>query len=391
MLKTGNSYKELFRLKKGDTIPVFYGKNKQLYRISPENLVSDLDNRLKILENNEYKVTYFQVIDSSTGTAGSFPFPTNSTLVTNGQDGNAALSTLNGNSYPEGRSPKETNETPITANLTAVAGNGDWVSSNTYTDPVGIIFQLIILGKDLSNLDSDYILDFYNIDQKYDNIKIFGEEFTGDGSSNQFDLTGAIANASFVEGSWDNLNIINFTTGGEIYPIPARTGTGAGRAIYNKPFGETEDPAFEKIVTIFQTGPTVTLQFPPILGELFTIWYGYKLKEDDNLGNTYFKPDVTAISEAGYAYVKERFLNRPVPQNINLNSSLSNVTRTFAGGKTTWEVTHTLDSLDIRVQNILISNNETVELNVIRTSTTTVEIEVLGDVADNTYKTLIRL
>ena len=385
MLKNGSAYKEIFRLKKGDTVPVFYGKDKQLYRISPEALVGGLDERLKILENNEYKVTYFEIIDASAGTSGSFPLPTNTTLYENGWEGNAFLSTINGDNYPDGKTPKESDGTPISANISVLGGTASWNGTNTYSDPIAIIYQLTVLGKDLNNLDIDYVLDFYNTDNKYDNIKVFGEEFVGDGTSS-FTLTGAVANATFVEGSWDEANIMPLL---EVYMFPARTDV--GRAIYNKTFAEAEDPAFEKIVTVFQAGATITFNEPPILGEPFTIWYGYKLEDTDNLGNTYYRQDTTAPQEAGYPYVRDRFANRPVPFNVDLINTDPNVVRAVVGGRTTWTVTHTFATRDVRVE---VYNNggdyDTQFLTIKRPTINTVVIEGAGTIADNSFKASIR-
>lgn len=386
MLKNGSAYKEIFRLKKGDTVPVFYGKDKQLYRINPENLVGGLDERLKILENNEYKVTYFEIIDASAGTSGSFSLPTNTTLYENSWEGNAFLSTINGDSYPDGKTPKESDGTPISANINVLGGTANWSGTNTYADPIAIIFQLTVLGKDLNNLNIDNVLDFYNTDIKYDNIKMFGEDFVGNGSS-VFTLTGAVSNATFVEGSWDVANIIPIA---EVYIFPAYTGM--GRAIYNKQLNESEDPNFEKIFAVFQVGGVITFTDAPIIGEPFTIWYGYNLKDEDNLGNTYYKQDTTAPQEAGYPYVQERFKVRPLALNVDLNSADANITRAVVGGRTTWTITHPFATRDLRVELMSLGGNyDTQFLNIRRPTINTVEVEAMGNIANNSFRASIKV
>jgi len=99
---TGKLFKELKEITVKDFIKVFYGRHKDPYIISVETFqdglgLTDLNERLENLENNVYKVTYYEIIDISTSTTGSITMPDEASVVTTAFDGNAVLSTLNGN------------------------------------------------------------------------------------------------------------------------------------------------------------------------------------------------------------------------------------------------------------------------------------------------------
>jgi len=158
MLKNGNAYKEILRLKDGDTVPVFYGKKKELYRISVPNLTAFLIDRIENLENNVYKITYFEVIDISSGTSGSISIPQGATVLQESFETGAILSTLNTQGYPAGQTPTDGGGNPITANLD---GMGNWNSNDVYPDPVALIYQFEIKAIDFSNVVVANIIDLY--------------------------------------------------------------------------------------------------------------------------------------------------------------------------------------------------------------------------------------
>jgi hypothetical protein len=390
MLKTGNAYTEIFQLKDGDTVPVFYGKDKQLYRVSPDVLGGGLRERVEILENNVYKATYFEIIDASEGTSGSFQLPANAILVTEEFPGGAVTTGLGPNNYPDGEPTYDTDGDILTANLTLDTLVGDtwtvnWSSSGNTAGPVALVFQIITTAENWSDINIANVIDYYLQRDRYDGLVVFCEEFVGDGITSVFTLTGNVANASFASGAWDAANIQSHNE--KLMQVAL---TGAARAIYNKPFSQIEDYDFQKIVPLFNVGPTVTLQYAPVAGDNFQICYWYLLNKEDDLNDSYYRPDVTALAEAGYPYVLQRFGNRPLPQNTDLDSALPNVTRVFAGGRTTWTVTHTLNR-NIRVQTFEIATGETVGLTVTRVSTTVVTISALGNIPDGTYRALIRV
>jgi hypothetical protein len=158
MLKNGNSYREIFSLRDGDTVPVFYGKKKELYRISLENLNSFLINRIENLENNVYKITYFEVIDISAGTSGTISIAPGATILKESFETGGILSTLNTEGYPEGQTPTDGAGSAITANLDSL---GNWNANDVYPDPVALIYQFEIKAVDFSNVITSNIIDLY--------------------------------------------------------------------------------------------------------------------------------------------------------------------------------------------------------------------------------------
>ncbi len=75
---------------------------------------------------------------------------------------------------------------------------------------------------------------------------------------------------------------------------------------------------------------------------------------------------------------------------VDLNGAgEATVTRTFAGGKTTWTVTHSLNTLDIQVEVKEISTGETVETDVVSNGVNAVDIVVNGNKADGLYRVVI--
>ena len=75
---------------------------------------------------------------------------------------------------------------------------------------------------------------------------------------------------------------------------------------------------------------------------------------------------------------------------VDLDSALSNVTRTVAGGRTLFEVTHNLNTLDIMVEIWRISDGRTLSWRVDRTGVNTVELSRAGTVADGLHRVKIK-
>ena len=75
---------------------------------------------------------------------------------------------------------------------------------------------------------------------------------------------------------------------------------------------------------------------------------------------------------------------------VDLNGAgEASVVRTFAGGKTTWTVTHSLNTLDVQVEVKEIATGETVGTDVIENTINSTDIVVNGNVADNLYRVVI--
>lgn len=137
-------------------------------RIAGDNA---LNNRTSILENNEYKITYFEIV---TGTSGSLAIPTGATINEGefGASGNAVLSKIDGSNKPTIESPKDISGNVVTVSLNT---DGSWVTSAAYTDiSVAIIYSVRIKAVDYPNLT------YANIVGEPEDIGTVSEYYRGD-------------------------------------------------------------------------------------------------------------------------------------------------------------------------------------------------------------------
>jgi hypothetical protein len=113
--------------------------------------------RVTILENNEYKVTYYEVIQ---GTSGTLVVPSQGTINSDefGLSGNAILSKIDANNKPTYESPTTVSGAAVTASLNVLTGA--WVASGVYTDPnVALIYSIKIKAIYYSNLTYNNIIE----------------------------------------------------------------------------------------------------------------------------------------------------------------------------------------------------------------------------------------
>lgn len=75
--------------------------------------------------------------------------------------------------------------------------------------------------------------------------------------------------------------------------------------------------------------------------------------------------------------------------NIDLDSAESSVVRVFAGGRTTYTVTHGLNSLDVTAEVVKLSNGRKVGLRVDCTGVNIIEVSRSGNSPDGVYRILI--
>lgn len=75
--------------------------------------------------------------------------------------------------------------------------------------------------------------------------------------------------------------------------------------------------------------------------------------------------------------------------NVDLDSAESSVTRVVAGGRTTFEATHNLNTLDIKPEVFRLSNGRTIGWRIERTGVNTVEASRSGNVADGLFRIVI--
>ncbi len=74
---------------------------------------------------------------------------------------------------------------------------------------------------------------------------------------------------------------------------------------------------------------------------------------------------------------------------IDLDSSSPLVTRVFSGGRTTFTVTHALNTLDIKPQVFRLSDGRTIGFRAERTGVNTVEVSRNGNIADGLFRLVI--
>jgi len=118
------------------------------------------ENRITILENNEYKITYFTEISDSTGT---ITIPTGATILLDQLQGgvDAYVCTIQ-NGQPTGDFPQT--GLGVTVDVTSFDALGNYTLSDTPSGyPVALIYILKIKAKDYSNLDITKILDLEDI------------------------------------------------------------------------------------------------------------------------------------------------------------------------------------------------------------------------------------
>ncbi len=117
---------------------------------------SDLAGRIAILENNVYKITYYEIIS---GASGSLTIPTGATINAYEFSGaNCILSEIDVNNKPTWVSPTTVGGTVVTASLNT--GTGAWVKSGvTVSANVALIYSINIKGIDYANLNNFYIIE----------------------------------------------------------------------------------------------------------------------------------------------------------------------------------------------------------------------------------------
>lgn len=127
-------------------------KQKRIFSILSDVSVPD---RVTYLENNEYKVLYFQAISASTGTITA---PAQSTILLDQfyEGGDAIVETIN-NGQPTGQSPLTTGGAVVSVTSFDTAGNYS-LSGTPVSSPVALIYILKIKGKDYQNLNVNNIL-----------------------------------------------------------------------------------------------------------------------------------------------------------------------------------------------------------------------------------------
>jgi len=74
---------------------------------------------------------------------------------------------------------------------------------------------------------------------------------------------------------------------------------------------------------------------------------------------------------------------------VDLDSAEASVTRVFAGGRTTFTVTHNLNTLDVKPQVYRLSDGRTIGWRVERTGVNTVDVSRNGNIANGLFRAVI--
>ena len=97
-------------------------------------------------------------------------------------------------------------------------------------------------------------------------------------------------------------------------------------------------------------------------------------------GNQYYGTDSSGV----------RGWQRSLSFNVDLDSAEASVSRAVAGGRTTFTITHSLNTLDLIVQVFRLSDGRGVNWRIERTGVNTIEASRAGTVADGLFRILIR-
>ena len=130
---------------------------KQSRRVFSTGNDPSIPSRITNLENNVYKITYYEIVS---GTSGSISVPSGATINQGefGLSSNAILSKIDGSNKVTYQSPLTSGGAAVTATLNT--STGAWLTSGVYTDTsVALIYSINIKGIDYQNLNNAFIIE----------------------------------------------------------------------------------------------------------------------------------------------------------------------------------------------------------------------------------------
>ena len=125
-------------------------------RIFAQGYDPTLPDRLALLENNEYRIFYYEPIAS--GTSGTVTIPSGATIILDQFEGevDAFVSTIE-NSNVTGKLPATSGG--IVVDVSSFDGSGNWSLTGTPSEyPVALVYVLRINAANYHNLNLDYIV-----------------------------------------------------------------------------------------------------------------------------------------------------------------------------------------------------------------------------------------
>lgn len=144
-----------------------------------------LANRVTVLENNVYKVTYYEIIS---GASGSITIPTGATINADefGLSGNCVLSEIDGSNKPTYQSPQTAVGVVVTSSLNT--STGAWVKSGVTTSTnVALIYSINISALQYNNLNTFYVIDTVQKDDIVSQTIANGDTYHAPSSDAVFD------------------------------------------------------------------------------------------------------------------------------------------------------------------------------------------------------------
>lgn len=138
-------------------MPNIIKNTRRIYSSGGQFDPTTINSRITNLENNVYKITYYEIIS---GASGSITIPTGATINAGefGPSGNCVLSEINGSNKPTYTSPTTSGGVVVTSSLNT--STGAWVKSGTTTSTnVALIYSINISALNYANLNNFYIIE----------------------------------------------------------------------------------------------------------------------------------------------------------------------------------------------------------------------------------------
>lgn len=188
---------------------------------------------------------------------------------------------------------------PQVGQVLTYLNDGDWHNTNLRDNPDYIALQAQIPSTasfaTTASLQAEIFnrqISDQNLQQQINNIAagshvVFSEIVTGNGITNQFQLTGNISNGQFISGGWNAVNVLN--------SLESDVTDLNGKPIYDGGIMSMFTRHRIYVDNISPLGLT-TLDYVPLNNQVFKVWYWYNLQSNDRLDN-YYRDDFVSKME----------------------------------------------------------------------------------------------
>lgn len=183
---------------------------------------------------------------------------------------------------------------PISAQILSYSNDGKWHNKNLSQIP-----EFQVLQAQVSSISTSAFTPLTttasisaNLQQQINQLAsgahvVFCENVTGNGTSTQFQLTGAVANGEFISGGWQAAHVLR-TLHSDVTDIN-------GKPIYDGGLLSIFTRHRIAVDNINVSG-LVNLDYVPLAAQAFKIWYWYDLQGTDRIDN-YYRDDFVASME----------------------------------------------------------------------------------------------